>query len=396
MGSFTKWLSDLFGSAEKAKQVENGEYEPYDTAVLELERVAIQTGVGYLAAAVSQSDFRTFLNGQEVKKKEHYLWNIAPNDNQNSTQFLQDLVGTLVYNNEVLVVEGKGGQLYVADSFIREEEGTRRDWFSGITIRGEPFPDRPASAVMYLELHNEDVRPMLSNLCHQYETIIKEAMNGYQKTNADKGILVIDTPKGGKISEEYEKIRKDLLGNRFKDFFSAKSAVLPLHAGYSYTPHTRSVRNTSEVTDIKNMSDEVYNRVGQALRIPPTILRGEVANNESAFERFMQMGVRPICNMLTEEITRKRYGMKGYIEGSYVMVDPSNVELGGVFNAAAKIDKLISCGLYSIDEVRGKVGEPLLGTPEAQRHYITRNYQELGNVDDQVADGQSGKEEKSE
>lgn len=392
MGSFTKWLSDLFGSAEKAKQVENEEYEPSDMAVLELERVAIQTGVGYLAAAVSQSDFRTFLDGQEVKKKEHYLWNISPNDNQNSTQFLQDLVGTLVYNNEVLIVEGKSGKLYIADSFIREEDGTRKDWFTGITIRGEPFPDKPASAVMYLELHNEDVRPLLSKLCHQYETIIQEAMNGYQKTNADKGILVIDTPKGGKIGDEYEKIRKDLLGNRFRDFFSAKNAVLPLYAGHSYTPHTRSVRNTSEVTDIKNMSDEVYNRVGQALRIPPTILRGEVANNERAFEQFMQMGVRPICNMLTEEITRKRYGLEGYTAGSYVMVDPSNVELGGVFNAADKIDKLISCGVFSVDEVRGKAGEPLLGTPEAQAHYITKNYQELGISEE----SQSGKEGASE
>lgn len=388
MSSFTKWLSELFGSAETAKAVEEGDYNVRDPAILELERVAIQTAVGYLAAAVGQSEVRTFLNGEEIRRHEYYLWNIRPNNNQNSTQFIQDLIETLVYNNEVLVVERPDGQLFIADSFIREEQGTRMGWFSGITIRGDPFPDRQASEVLYLQMNNDDIRPLLSNLCHQYEEIIQEAMEGYQKTNADKGVLNIGAVKTGKI--DHDKVRNDLLNNRFKDFFSAKNAVLPLHDGYTYTPHTRSVRNTSEVTDIKTMSDEVYNRVGQAFRIPPSLLRGEIENGDGAFSRFMRLGVRPLCNMLEEEITGKRYGEDGFESGSYVLVDPSGVELGGVFEVAAKIDKLVSCGVFSIDEIRRKTGEPLLGTPEAEAHYITKNYQNIKNGED------TGKGEESE
>jgi len=392
MGSFSQWLTNLFGNAEKAQEVESGQRPPRsETTVLDLERVAIQTATGYLSAAVAQSDFRTFLDGEEVRKADYYRWNISPNKNQNSTQFLQDFVDTLVYNNEALIVE-RGDQLFIADGYVHEEQGTQMDKFTGITIRGEPFPDRKASDVLYLRLHNEDIRPLLSNLCHQYEAIIQEAMEGYQKTNADKGILTIEANRTGSLGGDYEKIKKDLLNNRFKDFFSVKNAVLPLYSGFSYTPHTRSVRNTSEVTDIKSMSDEIYNRVGQAFRIPPSLLRGEVANNEAADARFMQMGVRPICNMLSEEITRKLYGRDGFKRGSYVLVDPSNVELGGVFAAAAKIDKLISCGVFSIDEVRGKLGEPLLGTDEAQAHYITKNYEKAGAGETTG----TGKEKKSE
>lgn len=391
MSSFTRWLSALFGR-EKAEEIESGDSGSRPAAVLELERVAIQTATGYLAAAVAQSDFRTFMDKKEIREAEYYLWNIAPNANQSSTQFLQDLVDTLVYNNEALIVD-RAGQLFIADGYVREEQGCRMDRFTGITIRGEPFPDRDAAHVIYLRMHNEDIRPLLSDLCHQYETIIREAMEGYEKTNADKGILNIDTAKTGPLGKDYEKIRKDLLNNRFKDFFSTKNAVLPLYAGFEYTPHNRSVRNTSEITDIKTLSDEVYNRVGQAFRIPPSLLRGEVANNEAADARFFQLGVRPICNMLSEEITRKRYGRAAFEKGSYLMVDPSNVELGGVFAAAAKIDKLISCGVFSVDEVRNKLGEPLLGTEWAQEHHMTKNYEKMSGGGDGAG---KGGEEKGE
>lgn len=381
MSSFTKWLSGLFDSAETAKAIEAGDYPEKKRAVLAIERVAIMTAVNYLSAAVAQSEFRTFLNGEEVKKKEYYLWNISPNKNQSSTQFLQDLVETLIYNNEVLIVE-RGSDMFIADGYARDEQGTKTDVFTGISVRGETFPDKKADKVLYLRMHNEDIRPLLSSLCNQYEAIITEAMEGYEKTNADKGILTIGTVKSTKI--DHEKIQKDLLNNRFKDFFSSKNAVLPLYDGYSYTPHTRSVRNTSELTDIKTMSDEIYNRVGQAFRIPPTLLRGEVVNNETAMTQFLQLSVRPVCNMLSEEITRKRYGEAGYLSGSYVLVDSASVELGGVFSAAQRIDKLISCGVFSIDEVRAKLGEPVIGTPETQQHFITKNY---GTIAEANADG---------
>lgn len=373
-GNFGRWLAELF-SPRKGDMI--SVTQDAESWTLELERVAIMTATGYLSAAVAQSVIRTFLDGEEVYGGEYYLWNISPNVNQNGTQFLQDLVDTLVYNNEALVVERKG-QLFIADSYGRTEDGTKPDIFTGISIRGEPCPDRAAKNVLYLKLHNEDIRPLLSRLCRQYEGVIGGALESYRKAYADKGILNIEAVQTNKLADD--KLREDLLNNRFKNFFSAKNAVLPLYAGYNYTPHTRPVRNTSELADVKNMSDEIYNRVGQAFRIPPSMLRGEVANNEAADARFLQLGVRPICNMLTEEITRKRYGEDGYVKGSYVLVDPSNVELGGVFSAAPKIDKLINCGVFSIDEVRAKTREPLLRTPEAQTHYITKNYQEIGRA----------------
>ncbi|MCM1190737.1 MAG: phage portal protein, partial [bacterium] len=104
---------------------------------------------------------------------------------------------------------------------------------------------------------------------------------------------------------------------------------------------------------------------------------GETAQSGDGMDQFIRMCVRPICNMLEEEITRKRYGIKEFQKGSFVAVDTSLLEITGIFASADKLDKIIGCGILSIDEVREKAGEAALNTPEAQKHYITKNYGEV-------------------
>ncbi|MCI8506895.1 MAG: phage portal protein [Lachnospiraceae bacterium] len=374
MGSFTRWLSGLFGK-EAAEIIESGRLREEAAEGLSLKRIAIQTAAGYISSAVSQCDFRTFLDGEEKKGEEFFLWNYSPNPNQNSTQFLQELTEKLIYDNEVLVIEEKGS-LYVADTFGTQEDGMKEWMFTGISVAGEAVGDKRAGDVLYFRMNNEDIRPLLEEVCRQYEEVIQSAVSCYERAGADKGILKVQSLARGKL-KDYDEIKRDLLNHRFRDFFSRRNAVLPLYDGFEYTPHTRSLRNTSEVVDVKTLSDEIYNRVGQAFRIAPAMLRGEVENTEKAADNFIKFGVRPICNLLEEEITRKRYGKKAFEKGSYLLVDPSGLEIGSVFAAAEKIDKLISCGTYSIDEVRSKIGEPVLGTEESQKHFITKNYEAL-------------------
>lgn len=74
--------------------------------------------------------------------------------------------------------------------------------------------------------------------------------------------------------------------------------------------------------------------------------------------------------------------------GSYLTIDTAMLEITGLFASAEKLDRIIGCGILSIDEVREKTGEQALGTPEAQMHFITKNYgkvdtgKEEGNTDE--------------
>lgn len=372
MGIFRK----LFGAGKIVKAIEDGGIEETEKKkALELERIAIQTAVGYLASAITQCTFRAYMDGEENRTgAEFFLWNYSPNKNQSSTEFLWEVVETLLYNGEALIVEERQ-QLFLADGYSKEEDGTREQRYSGITVKGEAVKDRKESDVIRLKMENRNIRSLLESLCEQYEALISEAVEGYRKTYAEKGILSIDRVKSGKL--DYETIKRDLINNRFRDFYSNKSAVLPLYDGYTYTPQTRVTRNTSEINDVKELSDEIYKRVGQAFRIPPSLLKGDTADLENASEMFLKYGVRPLCNLMEEEITRKRYGNREFEKGCYLTIDSSSIEISNVISAAEKLDKLIGCGIYSVDEVRDKIGEPMLGTPEAQKHYITKNYSEM-------------------
>ncbi len=368
-------LKKLFGLEPIVKAIEQNGTEINDSLkVLELEKIAIQTAIGYIASAVSQCEFRTFLNGTETKGQEYYRWNYSPNKNQNSSQFIWEVVESLIYNGEALIIEEKN-QLFLADAYTTNENGINERIFENIMVDGDTLRSRKAKDVIWMVFDNNDIRPLLSEVCHEYEALIEEAVKGYKQQHAEKGILNIDARLRGNAEDEI--IRNDLLNNRFKKYFSADSAVLPLNSGYTYTSQTKNTAKTSEVSDVKTLTDEIYNRVGQIFRVPPTLLRGEIGDVDASQKNFLRYAVKPVVKLLETEITRKMYGYDAYVKGSYLSIDTSRLEVTGVFDMAEKVDKLIACGVYSIDEARRKTGEPELGTPEAQKHFITKNYSEI-------------------
>lgn len=367
MGAFTEALAKFFSKNEKipvaAEYLSSNEFE--------LQLFAIQTAVKILAASVSQCRFRTYFKAEEIKEEEYFLWNYQPNINQNSTEFLHELVETFIYDGEVLVIEEKG-QLFIADCFTVTQDGTKPNQYSGIVVNGTAFKNRSEKDVLHFRLGKKESRLFLQTVAEKYEDIIQAAITNYEKSTADKGILNIDSAKRGNF--ESEKYQTDLLQNKFKTFFGSKSAILPLYSGYTYTPHKRELRNTSEVNDVKSMTDEIMNKTGQIFGVPPTLLKGEVEQNREAIESLIKFGVRPLLDMLEEEITRKRYGYTGFKTGSYMTIDTSGLEISGIFASADKLDKIIGSGILTIDEVREKVGEPAVDTEVTTTHFVTKNY----------------------
>lgn len=83
------------------------------------EELTVHAAINLIANSISKCEFRTLSKGKEQQGEEYYAWNYEPNKNQNSSQFLQELVATLLYRNECLVVESMG-QLIIAESFTKK------------------------------------------------------------------------------------------------------------------------------------------------------------------------------------------------------------------------------------------------------------------------------------
>ena len=356
---------------------------------LVMEEFTIHAAINMIANCISKCEFKTFEGGKEVNKEEYYAWNLEPNRNQNSSQFIQEIVSRLLYSNEGLVIEPKG-QLMIAESFSKEEFALKETIFSGVSRKGFTF-DRSfrMSEVMSFQLNNKNIRKLLSDLCTGYDDILADAIDKYKKAGGEKGILTIDAiAQGEKFGNKtFEEVYEELMNVRFKKFFNSRSAVLPLHRGFSYTKQAaeQSKKSTSEVKDITDVLDEIVETVARAFNMPAGLLKGDIADIEKLTKNFLTFCIDPICEMMQNEINRKRYGKEQMQKGNYIRIDTTRVMHTDIFEIAEKIDKLIASGMYCIDELRKKLGDAELNTEQSKKHWITKNYSDI-----QIAEGGEG------
>lgn len=373
------FFKDMFG---KNDLVYLNEKMFNDTATeLSVEMFAIHAAINLIAGCIAKCEFKTYLRNKEVKFDNYYLWNVEPNVNQNSTEFIQELIYKLLFNNEVLVIQ-HNNQFFIADNFYRREYALIEDYFDNVVIKDFSFNKKfKMSDVIYIKLNNKDINVLLHNLISGYNKLLSMAIGKYKRSGGRKGKVDIDEAASGNEKKK-EKIKK-LFEKDFKQYFESENAVINLPRGVEYTEITGegSKKSTSEMVDIRNLLDEVFTRTAQAFRIPPSLLKGDIANVSELTDNLLTFCIDPFIDILETEINRKQYGKNAYLQGSYLKIDTTCIKHIDVFSIADKIDKLISDGVYSIDEIREKIKDIALGEEWSERHWITKNYQDISNLE---------------
>ena len=84
------------------------------SAEAQYKKLAIETCIDLIANTLTTCEFLTFEKGKETRRNNYYLFNVSPNVNQNSSEFIHKLVHTLMWENECLVIM-QDGQMVVAD-----------------------------------------------------------------------------------------------------------------------------------------------------------------------------------------------------------------------------------------------------------------------------------------
>lgn len=344
----------------------------------QIRLLAFNTAVNMISTYVSQCEIRTYRKGKEVKEREYYRWNIEPNVNQNKTAFFNKLVYQLMLNNEALIIETGSGEdsgLVVADSFsIPQKYPVKQNVYQNVTVDDFTYQKTfKEKEVIHIKLHNDDVKAVVDLLYSSYYDLVTAAMDNF-KWNAGQHwkVHVDQIAQGG---EDFMQAFSDMIEKQVKPFLKAGNAVLPEFDGYTYsdTSESRTTRSsTGETADIRNLINDIFDFTAQAFGIPAVLLKGEVENTEGAEARFYTM-CDGIINQLSEEITRKRYGYEGWYAGSYIVIDSSAVLHFDMFNSAAKVEKLVGSGAFSINEVRKAAGQPVISEPWANEHFMTKN-----------------------
>lgn len=369
------WLKEKLGGGAVPLNASSELIEEYATLVgdIYIREMAFWSAVNLVANAVSKCEFKTYFKGIETKGREYYLWNVEPNKNQNSSMFIHKLIAQLYRHNECLVVE-HNEQLLVADSFERKPYALFDDVFSQVAIGDFTFTRSfTQSEVLYFQLSECNMRKVLNGLYESYSKLIEYSMRAYKKSRGTKGIFKYDTlPYAG--SPEREAFDA-LVNEKIKKWISGDSAALPLGKGQEWKELEHKTYTSESTRDIRAMIDDVSDFTAKGLCIPPAILRGDVQDTSKAVDQLLTFCVDPLCDMLQEEINRKRSGYEGYIQGTYTKIETKTIKHVDMLSVATAVDKLIGSGSFCINDIRRAVGDEPIKEPWANQHFITKNYE---------------------
>lgn len=380
ISSLKEFFKNLFTPGKEEVTLSAEDIEAYfdqtETNSFFVTELALFTAVDLIARTIAKCEFVTVKNNKEFIGDEYYSWNIAPNLHQTKAEFIRKLISTLIFKNEVLIIQMSDGQRFVADGFSKKENFLKDDEFSSVSIgnfsMNKTFLSRD---VIYLKHNNFALERLLNSMCRSYESLMKSAEKRYRKSTGHKGILKIDGFASG--SNDFEKKLNDLMQNHFKRYFESENAVLPLTEGYDYNePNIEANKTTNnEINDIQKLKTEAYNTVANALHIPPAIMRGEASQLKDAVDTFIADAIDTITAPLSQAITDKCYGQKQFSKGNYLLIDTTYAKHIDVITSANNIDKAIACGVLIPAKAQKYAGMVPSDEEFAKQHYLTKNYQ---------------------
>ncbi|MDL2318214.1 phage portal protein [Eubacteriales bacterium OttesenSCG-928-A19] len=337
-----------------------------------IRELAFESVVNLIARSISKCEFKTFQNGKEVKAREYYMFNIEPNRNQNSSAFIHKWIYQLYRNNECLIVD-VGGSLLVADSFERTPYALLDDIFTNVTVGTLMFERSfAASEVLYYQLGQQNMKRITDGIYESYVGLISHAMKAYQKSQGIRGTMTFSAMAQG--IPGFQENMKKFVTEQMKPFLTEDNAVLPLYDGWTYNELQKRGYANDSTRDIRAMIDDVSDFTAKGFGIPPALLRGDVAGLDSALDMLLTFCVDPLCDMLQEEINRKRNGYDGFQKGNYVQIDTKAIKHVDLLSVSMAIDKLIGSGAFCVNDIRLLVGEQIIDEPWAWQHWMTKNY----------------------
>ena len=371
---FADFLSDLLDFGKRDAQgniiMSSG---LTDSNRLNVEELALFSVIDLIASVGSTCEWRTYQHDKRVKGEDWYSWNIAPNQNQNATEFKRILLARLLRFGEAVVFEHKGGY-FIADSFSREQYAFRPNTYNGITCNNLTLSYTLLEKdVFYFRLsNNQSAAALLGNMRNLYSKAMEEAWSKYQHSGGRAGILEINAVARG--SKNYEKDLETLMNDRFRRFFKEKNAVLPLPDGFKYTPQDgpAAQKGVSEVSDMESLFRQAQDRACNAYHVPLALLRGDVTNLDDAINGMLSFAVKPTMSVIQTEVNRKCYG-KAVLDGWFMRIDTTHIKTVDIFAVAEKVDKYVQARIYNPNGIREKLDDELIPEPWADEYTMTKN-----------------------
>ncbi len=364
----------------------------------EIRNLCWMTCVDMIANAVGRCEIKTYKDGKEVREREYYMWNVEPNDNQNSSAFLHKLIYKWMEDGEALIISTKSRRgtemLLVADEFIPSKTYPKKEnEYTGVRV-GEVTYDKTFRErdVIHVMLPHKELKEVVSAMYKSYYRMYDAAVRAYTYGAGNHLKVHIDQIASG--AEGWEGKFRDMLQEQIKPFLESNGAVLPEFDGYKYEDMGKGTSQKDGTRDIKALVEDIFQFTAGALHIPVVLVNGKVEAVKDANRRWLTEGIDPLCDQLEEESNRKRYGYDQWSQGNYLLFDTSCINHFDMFDAAANIEKLVGSGAFTINDILRAASRAPIAEPWADQHFMTLNFTPMEKAVSGLTE--HGKEENSE
>lgn len=362
-------LLDFLGKRVELKDLDTIFAQKTDQ--LYFKELALYIAISYIANTISKCEIKVYKEGKEVHDELYYALNVNPNPNQNGSQFINKIVERYYRDGHALVVPFNDTRLYCADGFAIDEKPLNDNLFCNIEIETKQIPRKyKASEVFYFKLDNTPVKRLIDGLYGTYAEVMNYAMEAYKRSNGTKYKLILENYKAGDASfnELFEKVIKKQL----EAFIKNNNSVYPQFKGTDLQVFGSG--STASSADIIAIRKEIFDTTAQAFKIPQSMMYGNITNMNEIVKVYLSICIDPLADMISEELTRKTNNYATWARGDRVMVDTSCINHIDVLEVADKVDKAISSGVASVDEIRERLSMEPLNTEFSMKHWITKNY----------------------
>lgn len=349
--------------------------------------LALNAVSNLLYAVLASADWNTY----EQKRKKvqgdiYYSLNFTPNKRQTASEFWRLVAQKLIFNQEVLIIELADKQLFVADAFdykTGEELILKQNTFVNVQIGNTVLTSRSfkegESAILFRLPTNDYTKMAIGNMQADYKNLKDVVLKGAYKAMGTKYNLDMSAVKSGNLKDA------NFITNTVSQYTRAMeqpNSVFVTFSGEKLNDMTAQQRGSEVEQVLKvvennvSLNKEILSNVARSYGIPLTFLTMEITtDDEDAKQVFMTMFVKPILSMFSERFTTFYLEKENILQGAKIEADLQTINFVDVLSKASSMDKLVSSGMYTINELREKVGDDAVDGGDTR--FMTKNYATL-------------------
>ena len=335
-----------------------------------MKRLAIEMCISFLARTISQTEFRVRHGKEYVKDELYYKLNTRPNKNQTASTFWQQFISKLIYDNEALVVH-VDDDLLIADDFQRNEYAIYEDVFFNVVVKDYELRDKfKQSEVMHLKYGNEQLSRLLDSLFYDYGDLFGHILNGQKRKNQLRATVDMDMLTA-KNKEAQIKLQ-EFIDNMYESVGKRQFAIIPQQPGFKYEEHSGNGIAGQSVDEINKVTNGFLDQVAYAIGIPPSLLRGDMADIEKQTKNYMFFTVSPLLKKI-KEVADVTYFTKKELMSDHC-IEVRKPQYRDIFDLATSADKLRASGIANGHELRDALGLERSDDPIHDEFIVTKNY----------------------